>query len=83
MKHIIAMTFPKQNLSLGLEPSILTVVPNDTEDVKVHYTLDQNNIEYKEEDVLYYMCSIYITGMDEFFEWASHHDKSKIITGGY
>ena len=83
MKHIIAMTFPKQNLSLGLEPSILTVVPNDTEDVKVHYTLDQNNIEYKEEDVLYYMCSIYITGMDEFYEWASHHDKSKIITGGY
>ena len=83
MKHIIAMTFPKQNLNLGLEPSILTVVPNDTEDVKVHYALDQNNIEYKDEDVLYYMCSVYITGMDEFFKWASHHDKNKIITGGY
>ncbi len=83
MKHIVAMTFPKQNLNLGLEPSILTVVPNDTEDVKVHYVLDQNNIEYKEEDVLYYMCSIYITGMDEFFEWAKKHDKNKIITGGY
>lgn len=83
MKHIIAMTFPKQNLNLGLEPSILTVVPNDTEDVKVHYALDQNNIEYKEDDVLYYMCSVYITGMDEFYKWASYHDKNKIITGGY
>ena len=83
MKYILAMTFPIQDVNLGLEPSILTVVPNDTENVKVKYLLNQYECKYKEEDVLYYMCSIYITGMQDFIEWSKLHDKSKIIAGGY
>lgn len=77
------MTFPQQNLSLGLEPSILTVVPNDTDKYKVEYTLNQYNINHSEKDILYYMCSVYITGMQDFIEWAKQHDKDKIIVGGY
>lgn len=83
MKYIVAMTFPKQNLSLGLEPSILTVVPNDTDNCKVEYVLDRYNINYNEDDILFYMCSVYITGMHEFFNWAQSHNKKKIIVGGY
>ena len=83
MKYIVAMTFPKQNLSLGLEPSILTVVPNDTDNCKVEYVLDQYNINHNEDDVLFYMCSVYITGMHEFFNWSKSHDKKKIVVGGY
>ena len=83
MKYIIAMTFPKQNLSLGLEPSILTVVPNDTDNCKIEYVLDQYNINHHEDDVLFYMCSVYITGMHEFFNWAQSHNKKKIVVGGY
>ena len=77
------MTFPKQNLSLGLEPSILTVVPNDTDNCKVEYVLDQHNINHDEDDILFYMCSVYITGMHEFFNWAQSHNKKKIVVGGY
>lgn len=83
MRYIIAMTFPRQDINLGLEPSILTVVPDDLEDVKVEYTLNQYEINHKEEEILYYMCSIYITGMKEFFDWSKDKDKSKIISGGY
>ena len=83
MKYIVAMTFPKQNLSLGLEPSILTVVPNDTDNCQVEYVLNQYNINHNEDDVLFYMCSVYITGMHEFFNWAKFHNKKKIIVGGY
>lgn len=83
MKYIVAMTFPKQNLSLGLEPSILTVVPNDTDNCKVEYVLDQYDINHNEDDILFYMCSVYITGMHEFFNWAQSHNKKKIVVGGY
>lgn len=82
-KKILAMTFPKQNTSLGLEPSILTVVPNDTDEYEVEYILDQWNIKYSENDIKYYMCSVYITGMIDFFNWAKKHDKNKIFVGGY
>ena len=82
-KKILAMTFPKQNTSLGLEPSILTVVPNDTDEYEVEYILEQWNIKYSEDDIKYYMCSVYITGMIEFFNWAKKHDKNKIFVGGY
>ncbi len=83
MKYIVAMSFPKQQKDLCLEPSILTVVPNDTEDTKVIYVLDQWNIDIPESDILYYMCSIYITGMHDFFKWSTDKDKLKIIAGGY
>ena len=74
------MTFPKQDLNLGLEPSVLTVVP-DGKNVK--YIMDYNNIEFKEEDVDLYLCSVYITGMKDFIKFAKQHPKSKIIVGGY
>ena len=78
-KIIVGMTFPKQDKNLGLEPSLLTVFP---EGDNVIYSME-NDHSFNDEDVLYYMCSIYITGMKEFFEWSKHHDKSKIICGGY
>lgn len=75
---IIGMTFPKVDKNLGLEPSLLTVLPKGE---NVFYSMD--NINYNDDDVLYYLCSVYITGMNEFKQWALKHDKSKIIIGGY
>ncbi len=79
-KKILALTFPKQDLNLGLEPSVLTVVP-DGKNVK--YIMDYNNIGFKDEDVDLYLCSVYITGMKDFIKFAQQHPKSKIIVGGY
>lgn len=78
MKKIIGMTFPKQDTTLGLEPSLLTVLPSGN---NVMYAME--NIDFNDEEVEYYACSVYITGMREFKEWANRHDKSKIIVGGY
>lgn len=78
-KFIVGMTFPKQDKNLGLEPSLLTVFP---EGDNVIYSME-NNHTYNDDDILYYMCSVYITGMQEFFEWSKYHDKNKIICGGY
>lgn len=80
MKKILAMTFPKQNTNLGLEPSVLTVVPDGD---NVEYILDYHTDNYCDEDVKYYLCSIYITGMEDFIDWSKRHDKNKIIAGGY
>lgn len=76
---IVGMTFPKQDTNLGLEPSLLTVFP---EGENVIYSMI-NDHSYNDEDVMYYLCSVYITGMDEFIEWSKHHNKDKIIAGGY
>lgn len=78
-KKIIGMTFPKQDKNLGLEPSILTVFP---EGDNVIYSME-NDHRYEDSEILYYLCSIYITGMDEFIEWSKYHNKEKIIVGGY
>lgn len=80
MKKILAMTFPKQDTNLGLEPSVLTVVPDGS---NVEYILDYHQDKYEDSEVEYYLCSIYITGMMEFIEWSKMHTKSKIIAGGY
>ena len=77
-KKVIGMTFPRQDKNLGLEPSLLTVLPSGD---NVVYSLE--NKDFNDDEVLYYACSIYITGMQEFKEWSKKHDKSKIITGGY
>ena len=74
------MTFPKQDLNLGLEPSVLTVVPNGK---NVKYIMDYNNIGVKDKDVDLYLCSVYVTGMKDFIKFAKQHPKSKIIVGGY
>lgn len=76
---IVGMTFPKQDITLGLEPSVLTVLPDGD---NVRYSM-ANGDEFNDNDVMYYVCSVYITGMREFFEWSKRHDKSKIIVGGY
>lgn len=78
MKKIIGMTFPRQDTSLGLEPSLLTVLP---EGDNVIYSME--NIDFNDEEVENYACSVYITGMNEFKDWASRHDREKIIVGGY
>lgn len=79
-QKILAMTFPKQNTSLGLEPSVLTVVPDGD---NVEYLLDYHTDKYPDKEVEYYLCSVYITGMADFIEWAKKHEKEKIIAGGY
>ena len=78
MKKIIGMTFPKQDINLGLEPSILTVLP---EGDNVFYSME--NEDFDDNEVEYYACSVYITGVEEFKNWASNHERSKIIVGGY
>lgn len=56
-KKILALTFPRQDKNLGLEPSILTVVPRNEE---VIYITDNNTETYDPEEIKYYLCSIYI-----------------------
>ena len=79
-RKIIGMTFPMQDISLGLEPSVLTVVPDGD---NVEYLLDYHTDKYNDEDVQYYLCSVYITGMMDFIDWSKKHTKNKIIAGGY
>ncbi len=76
--RIIGLTFPRQDTNLGLEPSILTVLPQGE---NVEYSI--KNIDFNDDDVLYYLCSVYITGYGEFKEWALKHDFNKIVVGGY
>lgn len=78
MSKIVGMTFPRQDLSLGLEPSLLTVLPEGDD---IFYSME--NGDFDDREVKYYACSVYITGMNEFKRWARGHDKSKIIVGGY
>jgi radical SAM superfamily enzyme YgiQ (UPF0313 family) len=76
--RIILMTFPESVDALGLEPSVLTAAP-DGDNVEFSY----KNRDFNDDDVMYYMCSVYISGMAEFVSWASRHDKEKIVVGGY
>ena len=76
--RVIGLSFPENNVNLGLEPSILTVLPQGD---NVEYSF--HNIDFNDEDVQYYVCSVYISGMDEFKRWAVKHDFGKIIVGGY
>lgn len=76
--RIIGLTFPPSDLNLGLEPSVLTVLP---EGDNVEYSL--KNSDFNDEDVQLYVCSVYISGYDEFVSWASRHDRNKIVVGGY
>lgn len=76
--RIIGMTFPPTNTSLALEPAILTVLPPG-ENVE----FDLFNLDYNDNDVELYLCSVYISGMDQFIAWAMRHDKNKIVVGGY
>lgn len=76
--RIVGMTFPRCDLNLGLEPSVLTVLP---EGDNVEYSLE--NIDFNDDDVQLYVCSVYISGYDEFVAWALRHDKEKIVAGGY
>ena len=76
--RVIGLSFPEQQSNLGLEPSILTVLPDGD---NVEYSL--HNIDFNDEDVLYYACAVYISGYDEFKAWALRHDRKKIVVGGY
>lgn len=79
---IVATTFPKQDTNLGLEPSVLTVLP-EGDNLMYAMTLQEIEEVEKTEGVELYLCSIYITGMEEFFKFASSRPKEKIICGGY
>jgi len=76
--RIIGLSFPANSNSLGLEPSVLSVLPQGN---NVEYS--SRNIDFNDGDVRYYVCSVYISGMEEFRAWASRHDQTKIIVGGY
>ncbi|MEQ8221959.1 MAG: radical SAM protein [Candidatus Eremiobacterota bacterium] len=78
-KKIIGLTFPGDNhLKVGLEPSVLCVLPHK-ENVEFCY----DNRAFHDRTVENYFCSVYITGFEEFKAWAKKHDKQKIIVGGY
>ena len=77
-KKIIGLSFPQNSLNLGLEPSILNVLPPGD---NVEYCAD--NRQFNDSEVEMYLCSVYIAGMEEFQEWAMKHDTRKIIAGGY
>lgn len=77
-KKIIGLCFPEHDKRLGLEPSILTVLPPGK---NVEYA--PKNILFDDNTVKNYLCSVYISGMEEFKKWAIQHDASKIIVGGY
>jgi len=79
-KKILGMSFPEQNTNLGLEPSLLTVLPDGD---NVEYIMKNGEEKYPDQDVDLYLCSVYITGMEEFIEWAKKHPKEKIVVGGY
>lgn len=76
--RIIGLTFPESSATLGLEPSVLTVLPDGPE---VEYSL--KNSDFNDGDVAYYLCSVYISGYHEFVRWAGRHDPAKIVVGGY
>lgn len=76
--RVIGLSFPENNNNMGLEPSVLTVLP---EGDNVEFSL--KNIDFNDNDVKYYICSVYITGYDEFKKWALKHDFNKIVVGGY
>ena len=77
-KKIIGLSFPENSTNLGLEPSILNVLPQGD---NVEYS--RINKRFNDSEVEMYLCSVYISGMDEFREWAMQHDTRKIIVGGY
>ena len=72
--RIIGLSFPEQNKNLGLEPSILSVLPQDKE-----CEFSERNLLFNDDDVQYYLCSVYISGVDEFKKWALQHDFNKIV----
>lgn len=78
-KKIIGITFPRADKTLGLEPSILTVLPDGD---NVYYDV-ANEGNYKDEEVELYLASVYISGIDEFRKWSEGRDKFKMVIGGY
>lgn len=76
--RIIGMMFPQPTRGLALEPSVLTVLPPGD-----NIECDLSNLDYNDEDVRFYLCSVYISGYEEFVRWALRHDKNKIVVGGY
>jgi len=75
---VVGMSFPRNDGNLGLEPSILSVLPDGD---NVIYCSD--NHDFNDDDVQLYLCSVYIAGLEEFKSWAQRHDKNKIVVGGY
>jgi radical SAM superfamily enzyme YgiQ (UPF0313 family) len=79
--RIIGMSFPRNDNNLGLEPSILTVLPPGS---NVEFSPDNGGHHgYNDDDVDLYVASVYISGYDEFKAWAAMHDPNKIVVGGY
>lgn len=82
MGLIVGITFPKQDTNLGLEPSLLTVFPSGN-NVKYIDSMEQLCELEKKSEISLYLCSVYITGMQEFFKFASERSREKIVCGGY
>lgn len=90
MKKLIACVFPQQGINKdglllysNIEPGILHVIPPDTASTQAVYISDHQELcKIDDQDVLYYLCSVYITGVQEFLDFAKTVDSSKIILGG-
>lgn len=76
--RVIGLSFPANQNNLGLEPAMLTVLP---EGDNVEFACE--NIDFPDADVDLYLCSVYISGLAEFRAWAIRHDRRKIVVGGY
>ena len=76
--NIVGLSFPRNDKNLGLEPSILSVLPRGD---NVVYSPRNDNLD--DSKIERYLCSVYIAGMDEFRQWAAQHDPKKVVVGGY
>jgi hypothetical protein len=90
MKKLIALVFPEHGINKtemllysNIEPGILHVIPPDTDSIKTKYIADHKELKtINDQDVLHYLCSVYITGVQEFLDFSKTVDNSKIILGG-
>lgn len=82
MGLVLGITFPQQDINLGLEPSLLTVLPDGDNVVYVNTMEELHRLE-SNFDIDLYLCSVYITGLQEFFDFANKRQASKIVCGGY
>jgi radical SAM superfamily enzyme YgiQ (UPF0313 family) len=84
-KLIVGFYFPEYDFSFVengyMSPGLLDVLPPG-DNVKFCRN-KQEFSEINDDDVLYYVVSVYSSGCNKFKEWAKNIDKNKIIVGGY
>jgi radical SAM superfamily enzyme YgiQ (UPF0313 family) len=84
-KLIVGLYFPEYDFSFvengHMSPGLLDVLPPG-DNVKFCRN-KQEFSEINDDDVFYYVVSVYTSGFNKFREWAQSINKNKIIVGGY